>query len=70
MDIYQQIAELGEELTNTCLTAGERRAAIRELHELQHDLDMEEIEAIDRGDGATAAILLAQWSRIECALAA
>ncbi|MEA2754394.1 MAG: hypothetical protein QOJ54_683 [Aliidongia sp.] len=70
MDAYQQISELAAELRDACLTKAERQAAIRQLHELQHDLELEEVAAIDGGDGKTAASLYAQWLRIEHALAA
>ena len=67
MGTYQQIAELTAELQDARLTKAERQAAIRQLHELQHDL---EIDAVDSGNSAMADALFAQWSRIESALAA
>ena len=70
MGTYQQIAELTAELQDARLTKAERQAAIRQLHELQHDLELEEIDAIDSGNRAMAEALFAQWSRIESALAA
>ena len=70
MGIYQQISELAAELRNARLTKAERQAAIRQLHELQHDLELEEVAAIDNGDGATAAALYTEWLQIERVLAA
>ncbi len=70
MGTYQQIAELTAELQDARLTKAERQAAIRQLHELQHDLELEEIDAVDSGDRAAADALFDQWSRIESALAA
>ncbi len=70
MGAYQQNSELAAELHCARLTKGERQAAIRQLHELQHDIEMEEVAAIDSGDRATADTLYAEWLRIESALAA
>ena len=70
MDTYQRIAELAAELQDARLTKAERQVAIRQLHELQHDLELAEIDAVDSGDRAAADALLAQWSRIENVLAA
>jgi hypothetical protein len=70
MDTYQQIAELAAELQNARLTKAQRLATIRQLHELQHDIELAEVEAIDHGDGATADALFQQWSRIEHVIAA
>ena len=70
MDPYQRIAELAAELQDARLTKAERQTAIRQLHELQHDLELEEIDAIDNGDRTAADTLFDQWSRIESALAA
>jgi hypothetical protein len=70
MDTYQRIAELAAELHGARLTKAERKAAIHQLHELQHDLELEEVVAIDYGDRATADALFDQWSRIEHVLAA
>ena len=70
MGTYQQIAELTAELQDARLTKAERQAAIRQLHELQHDLELEEIDAVDSGNSAMADALFHQWSRIESALAA
>ncbi len=70
MGTYQQIAELTAELQDARLTKAERQAAIRQLHELQHDLELEEIDAVDSGNSAMAVALFVQWSRIESALAA
>ena len=65
MDIYQQIAELAAELQDAHLTKPERQATIRQLHDLQHQLELEEAEAVDCGDSAMAGALYAQWTRIE-----
>jgi hypothetical protein len=70
MDIYQQISELAAELRDAYLTKAERHAAIQQLHELQHDIELDEVEAIDNGDGEGAALLYAEWLRIENVLAA
>jgi len=70
MDTYQQIAELTAELRDARLTAAERKATIRQLHDLQHDIELDEVVAIDYGDGAAADTLYAQWTQIEIALAA
>jgi hypothetical protein len=70
MGTYQQIAELTAELQDARLTKAERQAAIRQLHELQHHLELEEIDAVDSGNRAAADALFDQWSRIESALAA
>ena len=70
MGTYQQIAELTAELQDARLTKAERQAAIRQLHELQHDLELEEIDAVDGGNSAIADALFEQWSRIENVLAA
>jgi hypothetical protein len=70
MGTYQQISELAAELQHARLTKAERQAAIRQLHELQHELELEEVAAIDDGDSAKADALFEQWSRIEGALAA
>jgi hypothetical protein len=70
MGTYQQIAELTAELQDARLTKAERQAAIRQLHELQHDLELEEIDAVDSGNSAMADALFEQWSCIESALAA
>lgn len=70
MDVYQQISELAAELHSARLTKAERQAAIRQLHELQHDIELDEVAAIDSGDSATAAWLYAQWQQIESVLAA
>jgi hypothetical protein len=70
MDIHQQIAELTAELRDTRLTKAERAAARQQLEELQHDLELADVEAVDRGDGATVAALFRQWTRIENALTA
>jgi hypothetical protein len=70
MDTYQQIRELAAELRDAYLTKTERQAAIEQLHELQHELELEEVVAIDSGDKATADTLYAEWLRIENALAA
>lgn len=70
MDIHQQIAELTAELRDTRLTKAERAAARQQLEELQHDLELADIEAVDRGDSATAEAIFHQWARIENALAA
>ena len=70
MDTYQQIAELTAELQDARLTKTERRATIRQLHDLQHQLELDEIEAMDGGDTAMAGAIYAQWTRIESALTA
>ena len=70
MDTYQQIAELTAELRDAHLTAAERKATIQQLHDLQHDIELDEVGAIDNGDGAAADTLYAQWTQIEIALAA
>ena len=70
MGTYQQIAELTAELQDARLTKAERQAAIRQLHELQHDLELEEIDAVDSGNSGMADALFDQWNRIESALAA
>ena len=70
MDIYQQISELAAELRDAYLTKAERRAAIQQLEELQHELELEEVAAIDSGDSEGAALLYAEWLRIETVLAA
>ena len=70
MDTYQQIAELAAELRAACLTRAERQAAIEQLHELQHDIELDEVEATDSGDRAAADALYAQWQHIERVLAA
>jgi hypothetical protein len=70
MGTYQQIAELTAELQDARLTKAERQAAIRQLHELQHDLELEEIDAVDSGNSAMADALFEQWSGIENVLAA
>jgi hypothetical protein len=70
MDTYQQIAELAAELHNARLTNAERQATVRQLHELQHDIELAEIDAVDHGDGAMAEALFQQWSSIEQALTA
>ena len=70
MGTYQQIAELTAELQDARLTKAERQAAIRQLHELQRNLELEEVDAVDSGNGEIADALLDQWSRIESALAA
>jgi len=70
MDTYQQIAELAAELQGAHLTKTERQATICQLHDLQHQLELEEIEAIDGGDRATAGALYTQWTRIENVLTA
>ena len=43
MDTYQQIAELAAELRAACLTKAERQATIQQLHELQHDIELDEV---------------------------
>jgi hypothetical protein len=70
MDIYQQINELAAELRDAYLTKAERQAAIQQLHELQHDLELDEVEAVDYGDSERAALLYAEWQKIENVLAA
>ncbi len=70
MDTYQQISELAAELRDAYLTKAERQAAIEQLHELQHDLELDEVEAIDNGDSERAALLYAEWQKIENVLAA
>jgi len=70
MGTYQQIAELTAELQDARLTKAERQAAIRQLHELQRNLELEEVDAVDSGNSEIADALLDQWSRIESALAA
>jgi hypothetical protein len=70
MDTYQQIAELAAELRGAHLTKTERQAAIQQLHELQHDIELDEVDAIDSGDRAAADALYAQWQQIERVLAA
>jgi len=70
MDIYQQIAELAAELHNARLTKAERQATIRQLHELQHDIELAEVDAVDHGDSAVADALFQQWSSIEQVLTA
>ena len=70
MDTYQQIAELTAELRGAGLTKTERQATIRQLHDLQHQLELEEIEAVDGDDSAMAGALYAQWTRIESVLTA
>jgi len=70
MDTYQQIAELTAELRSAHLTAAERKAAIRQLHDLQHDIELDEVVAIDNGDSMAADTLYEQWTQIEIALAA
>jgi pantothenate synthetase len=70
MDTYQQISELAAELRDAYLTKAERQAAIQQLHELQHDLELDEVEAIDNGDSERAALLYAEWQKIENVLAA
>jgi hypothetical protein len=70
MDIHQQIAELAAELHTARLTKIERAAAVRQLHELQRELEIEEVAALDNGDAATADALYDQWLSIENALAA
>ena len=70
MDIYRQIAELAAELQDACLTKMERQATICQLHDLQHQLELEEAEAVDCGDSAMAGALYAQWTRIENVLTA
>ena len=70
MDTYQRIAELTAELRDARLTAAERKAAIRQLHDLQHNIELDEVVAIDIGDSAAADRLSAQWTQIETALAA
>ena len=70
MDIYQQIAELAAELQDAHLTKAERQTTICQLHDLQHQLELEEIEAVDGDDSAMAGALYAQWTRIENVLTA
>jgi len=70
MDIYQQIAELAAELRDACLTKAERQATVCQLHDLQHQLELEEVEAVDGGDRTMAGALYAQWTRIEKVLTA
>ena len=70
MDIHQQIAELAGELHAARLTKVERAVAVRQLHELQRQLEIEEVEALDGGNAATADALYSDWLRIEDALAA
>ena len=70
MDTYQQIAELAAELQDTHLTKTERQATICQLHDLQHWLELEEVEAVNGGDRTRAGALHAQWTRIENVLAA
>jgi hypothetical protein len=70
MDVYQQIAELAAELAAARLTKLERADTIRRLHELQHDLELAEVDAIDSGDRVTAEHLFDQWQRIEDTLGA
>jgi hypothetical protein len=70
MDTYQQISELAAELRDAYLTKAERQAAIQQLHELQHDLELDEVEAVDNGDSERAALLYAEWQKIENVLAA
>ena len=70
MGAYQQISELAAELHCARLTKAEQQAAISQLHELQHQLEIDEETAIDSGDRATADTLYAEWLRIESALAA
>ena len=70
MDTYQQIAELAAELQGACLTKMERQATICRLHDLQHQLELEEAEAVDDGNMGRAGALYAQWTRIENVLTA
>ena len=70
MDTYQQIAELIAELRDAHLTKMERQATICQLHDLQHQLELEEIEAVDEGDVGQAGALYARWTRIENVLTA
>jgi hypothetical protein len=70
MGAYQQINELAAELRHARLTKAERHAAIRQLHDLQHTLELQEVAAIESGDSDMAALLYADWLRIESALAA
>ena len=70
MDIHQQIAELATELQAARLTKVERTVAVRQLHELQRQLEIEEAAALEDGDAATADALYSHWIRIENALAA
>ena len=70
MDIYQQIAELAAELHNARLTKAQRQATIRQLHELQHDIEIAEVEAVDYADSGMADALYQQWSCIEQVLTA
>ena len=70
MDTYQQIAELAAELQDACLTKTECQATICQLHDLQHQLELEEAEAVDDGDSAMTGALYAQWTRIENVLTA
>jgi len=70
METHQQIAELAAELQGAHLTKAERQATICQLHDLQHQLELEEAEAVDCGDSAMAGALYAQWTRIENVLTA
>lgn len=70
MDIYQQITELAAELQDAHLTKMERQATICQLHDLQHQIELEEAEAVDDGDTGQAGALYARWIQIEGALTA
>jgi hypothetical protein len=70
MDIHQQIAELAAELAATRLTKNERASVVRQLHELQRQLEIDEAVALENGDAVTADALYERWIRIENALAA
>lgn len=70
MDRHQQIAEIAAELRDVRLTRTERKLAIHQLYDLQHQLELDERDAVDGGDITTAEALYAQWTRVESALAA
>lgn len=70
MGTHLQISGLAAELRSTCLAKAERQAAIRQLHELQRQLEIDEEAAVDSSDSSAAARLYAEWLRIENALAA
>ena len=70
MDIHQQIAELAAELAATRLTKNERASVVRQLHELQRELEIDEAAALDNGDAVTADRLYEHWIHIENTLAA
>lgn len=68
MGTHQKITELAAELRSACLTKAERQAAIRQLHELQRKLEIDEEAAVDSGENSAAARLYAEWLQIEGAL--